>query len=193
MDTEKMSDHFKKARTEYNQYGEQSPAAVYEATGISDSTIYGIEHGSRTPRADVVVILAKHYGVPADYLLGLTDDHHHTTSAVDELGLPEKAIAQLKDIKKWADNEQDPETYFRKRFELLRTLLSDKRFEDFLNYFANIYWAAEETRTERKKKEAGEGHGYASAKHGYKYEKYLCLEKFGKLLVSVCHTEDLED
>jgi hypothetical protein len=51
--------------------------------------------------------------------------------------------------------------------------------------------AAERTRIAKKKKEDGEAHE-ARDLEDYSYTKYLFLDQVGKLLVSFCHSEDLE-
>jgi transcriptional regulator with XRE-family HTH domain len=167
-------------------------ADLAEAIGVQRQTISGYLNGLSSPDWEKLVKIANRYDVSVSYLVGQFGDSKLKPVATEELGLPEKAIDQLKDIKKLADREEAPETYFQKRFELLRTLLSDKRFEKSLNHFTNIYWAAEKTRAEKKKKAAGEEYE-ARALYDYKLEKFLCLEELGKLIVSICHTEDLED
>lgn len=42
-------------------------------TGLTTTAIYYWEIGSRVPRAEVIVTLARYFGVSADYLLGLED------------------------------------------------------------------------------------------------------------------------
>lgn len=43
-------------------------------TGLSKSAIAFWEQGKRTPSAQVIVVLAKYFGVSADYLLGLKEN-----------------------------------------------------------------------------------------------------------------------
>jgi len=50
-----------------------SLAAVYKATGVARKTLNHYEKGRYDPRAPIVALLAKCYGVSCDYLLGLTD------------------------------------------------------------------------------------------------------------------------
>ena len=51
-----------------------SQQQLAEATGISQSTIAKIETGRNEATASTVRKLAKHFGVSADYILGLEDD-----------------------------------------------------------------------------------------------------------------------
>lgn len=82
-----------------------------------------------------------------NYLLGLSDDPQRTPSAVDELGLVPGAVKHLKDVKRFADGEQDLDGDFHRRLSALNSILSDKRFARFLTYFMLAEKAAAETRT----------------------------------------------
>lgn len=68
------AERFESARTEFNINGSQSIAEVAKATGIQASMISDLENNdkSRGVSYEAVAILAKHYGVFADYLLGLS-------------------------------------------------------------------------------------------------------------------------
>ena len=55
------------------KYGE-TQKALAELLGIGDTQIIGIEHGRTTTSAERIALICEHYGVSADYLLGLTDD-----------------------------------------------------------------------------------------------------------------------
>ncbi|MDE7083372.1 MAG: helix-turn-helix domain-containing protein [Clostridia bacterium] len=50
-----------------------SQTQLAKETGISKSAIGFWETGDRIPNAQAVVVLAKYFGVSADYLLGLED------------------------------------------------------------------------------------------------------------------------
>lgn len=50
-----------------------SQSALARATGLTQSAITFWEHCERVPSAEAIVILAKFFGVSADYLLGLED------------------------------------------------------------------------------------------------------------------------
>lgn len=68
-----MGERFKDARVDHNQHGKETTGAVEKATGVSKSTISEIENDRRAPGAETISELARHYGVSADYLLGLSD------------------------------------------------------------------------------------------------------------------------
>jgi len=42
--------------------------------GVGETQITEIEHGRATTSAERIALICEHYGVSADYLLGLTDD-----------------------------------------------------------------------------------------------------------------------
>ncbi len=42
--------------------------------GVKKGQISGIERGNATTSAERIALICQHYGVSADYLLGLTDD-----------------------------------------------------------------------------------------------------------------------
>lgn len=69
-----QGERFKDARTVYNRHGSQSMNEVYTATGVSASMIKDLEDDEkiRSVGYDKIALLAKHYGVSADYLLGLS-------------------------------------------------------------------------------------------------------------------------
>lgn len=68
-----MGERFKDARLVHNQHGKETTGAVEKATGVCKSTLSQIENDKRDPGAKTVSELAKHYGVSADYLLGLSE------------------------------------------------------------------------------------------------------------------------
>ncbi len=74
-------DRFKDARTVHNRYGKQTLDEVASATGISKGNISAIENDKAgNIGAESVALLANHYGVSADWLLGLTPVHRPDTS-----------------------------------------------------------------------------------------------------------------
>ena len=50
-----------------------SQSELAKQTGLSRIAILHWEHGDRVPLATAIIILAKFFGVSADYLLGLED------------------------------------------------------------------------------------------------------------------------
>lgn len=90
------AERFKDARIERNQHGKQTMDVVAAATGITKSKIHALEaDANRDVGYETVAILAKHYGVSADWLLGLTEDYKPQPSAVDDLNLSTAAVDQL--------------------------------------------------------------------------------------------------
>lgn len=68
---------------------------------VSRGAISYYENEDRIPNIEFLVDISKYFDVPADYLLGLTDDPNRMPAATDELGLTEKAIKNLQGIKKY--------------------------------------------------------------------------------------------
>lgn len=68
------AERFESARTEFNIHGSQSIAEVSKATGVVASMISDLENNdkNRGVNYEAVAALAKHYGVFADYLMGLS-------------------------------------------------------------------------------------------------------------------------
>lgn len=52
----------------------ETQAALSEILGVKKNQISEIERGNRTTSAERIALICQHYGVSADYLLGLTDD-----------------------------------------------------------------------------------------------------------------------
>lgn len=97
-----MGERFKDARTVHNQHGKETTGAVAEATGVSKSTLSEIESDSRVPGAKIISALARHYGVSADYLLGLSDVIIPDTTAqavIAYTGLSEENVLTLHHMK----------------------------------------------------------------------------------------------
>lgn len=97
-----IGERFKDARTEHNQNGKETTGAVAEATGVSKSTLSEIENDSRSPGAKIISDLARHYGVSADYLLGLSDVitlDATAQAAIAYTGLSEENVLTLHHMK----------------------------------------------------------------------------------------------
>ena len=94
MTTLTRGERFKDARNVHNKNGKQTMNAVEQATGVYASLISALENDNsdRSVGYDKVAILAKHYGVSADWLLCLTEDPAPKPCAADELGLCQKSI-----------------------------------------------------------------------------------------------------
>ena len=90
-------ERFKDARLDLNKNGKQTMRMVADATGIAASLLKDLEddENNRSVGYDKIAVLAKHYGVSSDWLLGITDDSSLRSSAVDDLGLSTKAVQQI--------------------------------------------------------------------------------------------------
>jgi len=53
---------------------DETQAALGVLLGVKKNQISEIERGNRTTSAERIALICEHYGVSADYLLGLTDD-----------------------------------------------------------------------------------------------------------------------
>ena len=52
----------------------ETQTTLAELLGVKSNHISGIECGKRTTTAERIALICEHYGVSADYRLGLTDD-----------------------------------------------------------------------------------------------------------------------
>lgn len=115
---------FKLARTKYNKHGFQSVETVSKITGISRSMIEDLESpvGSKRGVSYLKVAdLAKHYGVPSDYLLGLIDVPSQDVDiqkVVRDTGLSLKSIDTLKTIHETDKTAKNPGA----KYEYVETL-----------------------------------------------------------------------
>lgn len=97
-------ERFKDARTVYNQHRWQTMEAVYAATGVSASMIKDLEDDDkdRSVGYDKILTLAKHYGVSADFLLGLSA-YPRISNEVDIVckytGLSKESVEYLAQLK----------------------------------------------------------------------------------------------
>ena len=103
MRTHKLTrgERFKDARLDLNKNGKQSMKTVADATGIAASLLKDLEDddNNRSVGYDKIAVLAKHYGVSSDWLLGITDDSSPRSSAVDDLGLSTKSVQKIIQLK----------------------------------------------------------------------------------------------
>ncbi len=126
-------DRFKDARTVHNRHGKQTIADVVSATGVSKGQISEIESDNAGDiRSDSVVKLAKHYGVSADYLLGLSDNPTRDESvdgACKCTGLSLEAVIYLQSLKESGGNTEGVSAILEaERFHRLIKELDDMAF-----------------------------------------------------------------
>ena len=99
-----MENRFKRARTKYNRHGAQSTQELAKETGVTKSLIEDIESTIGRPHNVgylTVKKLAQHYGVSADYLLGISDTpstKEDIQTACKTTGLSTSVIEWLKTI-----------------------------------------------------------------------------------------------
>lgn len=72
-----------------------SQKALAEALETTPQNISLYATGGSKPDWKTIAQIATHFQVSADWLLGLSDDRQRTPSAVDSLGLSERAVAVL--------------------------------------------------------------------------------------------------
>lgn len=143
-------ERFEDARTVYNRHGSQSLSEVYKATGVPASLIKDLEDNEkeRSVGYDKIAILAEHYGVSSDYLLGLST--YPTTNKDLEFvcnytGLNEISVKYLKSLldtynspiepskvpknaKRWLVGPEYYQRFYETVCEDLRILYSDSNY-----------------------------------------------------------------
>ena len=128
-----MENRFKEARTEHNRHGAQSTKEVEKETGVTKSLIEDIESTAGKPRNVgylTVKKLAQHYGVSADYLLGISDTpstKEDIQTACKTTGLSTSVIEWLKTI------TGDPA-----KIDALNSILDNKTFQAILPYIDEL-------------------------------------------------------
>lgn len=139
-------ERFKDARTVHNKNGNQSMDEVYTATGVSASMIKDLEDDekNRSVGYDKVAALAKHYGVSADYLLGLSDiksSDPSVKSIIEMTGLSEENVLRLiawNNLDTSVSNFDDSSPkYIKEIVEDLKWIQSKESFSYLLFEFAN--------------------------------------------------------
>lgn len=91
MEFKSISTRIETLRT-HNNISQQSLA---DTLGVKRETVKFWESGDRHIKEDDIIRIARYFNVPADYLLGLTDDPARSPSAVDELHISPDAVQQL--------------------------------------------------------------------------------------------------
>ena len=128
-----MENRFKRARTIHNRHGAQSTQEVAKETGVTKSLIEDIESTVGKPRNVgylTVKKLAQHYGVSADYLLGISDTpstKEDIQTACKTTGLSTSVIEWLKTI------TGDPA-----KIDALNSILDNKTFQAILLYIDEL-------------------------------------------------------
>lgn len=110
--------------------------------GVTDNTISYYCSGARTPKVEQLGVIAQVLHVTTDYLLGLTNDPNIQPSAVDELGISEKAVTWIKSL--GADNDDAD-----KNIEIFDFLLTNNHFQLFFSELCSLYYARRATKLYR--------------------------------------------
>lgn len=95
--------------------------------GIERATIAKYETQKRIPSYEHLVLLAYHFNVSTDYLLGLSDVSTYDVSAISAskyTGLSEKALNTIKSLTE-SDKEKINRLFENEKFLKLVTILSD--------------------------------------------------------------------
>jgi transcriptional regulator with XRE-family HTH domain len=74
--------------------------------GSSDVMISYWCNGKRVPLLHQIVGMAEYFGVTVDYLIGMSDVPHRAPTLADELGLSERATANIKSLSATADGRK---------------------------------------------------------------------------------------
>ncbi len=94
-----MSQFFTRLRL-LKSKSQQTQREIAKNLGLRPQTMSYYMNG-REPDFDTLIAIAKYFDVTTDYLLGLTNDPHRETVAVDELGVTTDAIDIMKKVKKY--------------------------------------------------------------------------------------------
>lgn len=104
------------------------------ALGVTDNTISYFCSGTRTPKTEQIITIAKYLNVSADYLLGLSDESHSDATIQmihSKTGLTSEAIFKLHDI--FQDNDK---TNFS---TIMSLLIEDQNAEYFLSIIKAMF------------------------------------------------------
>jgi transcriptional regulator with XRE-family HTH domain len=126
--------------------------------GIENSKYNKWENGKNKPDFDTVCMLAKHFDVPTDYLMGIADIRNSKNQfLITELGLSEEAIDVLKSlgsirVKEFSEHDQRTllnvlddmlalSTYFKDMLQMIGLASSQENFVEQQNQhkFADKY------------------------------------------------------
>lgn len=106
----------------------ESQATLARSLGISQSALGNYERGDRVPDADLILKLARFFGVSSDYILGLSDTTTPQIEAVHDLiGLSEESTKVLSNLLKSGATEE---------LRALNAIISSGNLKEFLLSFA---------------------------------------------------------
>lgn len=129
----KIGSRFRSLRAELDtDEKECTQDALTKLIGVLKPQISELENGKRYPSINELMVYSKHFNVPMEYLLGMSDSRCYTNiNVVKELGLSDEAISHLK------ENLQSQVKYnldLSADVEVINLLLSNKSGQDLLKY-----------------------------------------------------------
>ena len=125
----KFPDRLKQLLTE-NGITQQELADIL---GVQRQTVSLYVSGQIRPDIGALAVIAQHFCVSTDWLLGLTNDRNRSPVATDELGLSEQAVTKIKNYVKGR-------TFGRVRaFSSLDMIASHDDFEELLGSMDNAF------------------------------------------------------
>lgn len=83
----------------YELMGDMSITEFAGKVGLSRQTMGFYLNGDRIPDAETLLRICEKCNISSDWLLGITNDHNRQPCAVDELGLSNKAVENIRLIR----------------------------------------------------------------------------------------------
>lgn len=145
-------ERFKDARTVYNKNGNQTMAEVAAITGVSASLIKELEDdfSKRDFGYKKIASLAVHYGVSANWLLGITEDHNIIPCATDELGLSESAISSICDYKNMSTGALSGLDMLLNAIDFFGVCVAVNQIKECVESLTNVEWPSIDFEMQRK-------------------------------------------
>lgn len=145
--------------------------------GVTDNTISYFCSGTRTPKIEQLVKIAKALNVTTDYLLGLTDDPSPKPCAIDELGLSAEAIQKILDLQP-EENSAARWVIPKDAISILNWIICNINNDFLLTYLSNLSKRAKEYQDEKTKIDSETDGGYERFTEYRDAADKLDLEKY---------------
>ena len=127
--------------------------------GVTDNTISYFCSGTRTPKIEQLVKIAKTLNVTTDYLLGLTDDPSPKPCAIDELGLSAEAIQKILDLQP-EENSAARWVIPKDAISILNWIICNINHDLLLCYLSNLCELEKDHAAKQDEKDNGVIEGY---------------------------------
>lgn len=127
--------------------------------GVTDNTISYFCSGTRTPKIEQLVKIAKALNVTTDYLLGLTDDPSPKPCAIDELGLSAEAIQKILDLQP-EENSATRWVIPKDAISILNWIICNINHDLLLCYLSNLCELEKDHAAKQDEKDNGVIEGY---------------------------------